>query len=694
MFQLWKSLIAVVRPAGLAVAASLVLAGQSLKYLTPQEEAYLKGEISGDAAYEHLRHNTQFHRPRGGAEGLMEVARYYEQKAREYGLADVRLIKQKATYPAWNPRSAELWIVDPTAERIASTVQTPLHLLDNSRAVDVTAELVDVGDGTNEKDYEDKQVEGKIVLAWGGPAAVMKEAVSKRKAAGLVLRPDPRSARWFGYPDQVRWLSVPAEETEGRVTFAFGVSYRQGAALASRLASAKQPVKVHAHVDSAFGEEKWQVMVEGYLRGTAIEGQDIVLTGHMQEEKFSANDDGSGCANLAEIARTLAKLIREGRLAAPRRNIRFWWVTEIGSERQYFADHPGEARKILANINSDMVGANQGLDVLRVQNVTRLPFSRFHFLNDVAESVVEYLVEGNTSQLAMMGVGAADLYPRPIFARLGTRHRYNAAMVPFHNSTDHMTFNEAPIGVPGVTFTNFPDNYIHSTDDDLWNIDRTQLQRNAFAVATIAYFLARAEEKHIPILGAEVYGRSARRLGQALQSGVAWIAAGRPRAYADAVNLLERSIERDKRALESIKMIGPGNHAMVDSFIEGHEKLGQAYLAELAAQYRSLTGRQTLPLEEPSPVEKELQKMKPRLACGPAEFLERRNKVKAVDGLHSLMAFEALNFVDGRRTGLDIYRAVRAEAQAAPEGYYGTVEPGGVAQYLKNLAAAELVRLE
>ena len=172
------------------------------------------------------------------------------------------------------------------------------------------------------------------------------------------------------------------------------------------------------------------------------------------------------------------------------------------------------------------------------------------------------------------------------------------------------------------------------------------------------------------------------------------MAAGRPQAYADAVNLLERSLERDRHALESVKAIGTGKSGTIEGFLDGLEKLGRTHLAELAAQYRSLTGRQTLPLEEPSAAENELQKMKPRPAGGPAEFLERRNKVKSVDGLRPLMAFEVQNFIDGRRTGLDIYRAVRAEAQAAPEGYYGAVEPADVAQYLKNLAAAELVRLE
>ncbi len=673
-----------------ALGFGAVLGAEGQKFLSREEHAYLSGEISGDAAYEHIRHNTQFHRPRGGADGLMEVARYYEQKAREFGLADVRLMKQKANNRAWNSRSAELWIVEPQVERLASTVQTQIHLLDNSHSADVVAELIDVGEGAAEKDYEGKDVKGKIVLAWGAAPAVSREAAARRGALGMVLRPDPRSTRWIDHPDQVRWMGMG--NTEAAKTFGFSISLRQGVELASRLARAKEPVKVRARVEASFGEERWQVMVEGFIRGSAVQDQDIVLTGHMQEEKFSANDDASGCANVAEIARTLAKLIREGRLEQPRRNLRFWWVTEISSERQYFADNPAEHRKMLVNINQDMVGANQGQDLMRVQHVTRVPFSRFHFLNDVVESVVENLVDGNTIYLARGGT-AGSLYPRPVLSRLGTRHRYNAAMVPFFLNTDHMTFLEAPIGVPAVTFTNFPDNYIHTTDDDLWNIDRTQLQRNALAVATIAYTLARADDKHVPVMAGEVYGRSAARLGRALQSGAAWLAETRPRAYADAVNLVEQSVERDTRAVLSLGAVAAGRRALLDSHVAGLRKLAQAGLGELAAQYRILNGGSAPSADGLSAPEQELQKMKPQLAGGPAEFQERRNRVKAVESLHNLMRFEILNFVDGRRSGLDIYRAVRAEAQSAPEGYYGTVEADAVAQYLKNAAAVELIRL-
>src|SRR5207302_1627172 len=83
-------------------------------------------------------------------------------------------------------------------------------------------------------------------------------------------------------------------------------------------------------------------------------------------------------------------------------------------------------------------------------------------LTALAERVIRYVVEGNTAQLASSPAGGSNTFPKPIYSVLGTRHRYNAAVIPFHNSTDHMTFNEAPIGAPAITFTNWPDNYIHS----------------------------------------------------------------------------------------------------------------------------------------------------------------------------------------------------------------------------------------
>jgi hypothetical protein len=130
--------------------AAAPLPAQQLSLLPDDRVRIISEEISGDAAYAHIRHNSQFHRPRGGSDGLWKVAQYYEEKAREYGLTDVKLIKQAyGTTRPWNAKIAELWIAGDKPERIASTVQTPLHLADFSRPADTTAELVDFGDGSD-----------------------------------------------------------------------------------------------------------------------------------------------------------------------------------------------------------------------------------------------------------------------------------------------------------------------------------------------------------------------------------------------------------------------------------------------------------------------------------------------------------------------------------------------------------------
>jgi len=52
------------------------------------------------------------------------------------------------------------------------------------------------------------------------------------------------------------------------------------------------------------------------------------------------------------------------------------------------------------------------------------------------------------------------------------------------------------------------------------------------------------------------------------------------------------------------------------------------------------------------------------------------------------MVYEALNFVDGKRTYFDIYRAVKAEADAAGAWYYGSVSFEDVVEVLESAVEA------
>jgi hypothetical protein len=92
-------------------------------------------------------------------------------------------------------------------------------------------------------------------------------------------------------------------------------------------------------------------------------------------------------------------------------------------------------------------------------------------------------------------------------------------------------------------------------------------------------------------------------------------------------------------------------------------------------------------------VERRLADFHPVITGGSKEFLTGRGRIDGVRGLHSLMAFEILNTIDGSRSGLDIYRYVASEAREAGEFYYGRVEPEAVLEYLEAVERTGLARL-
>jgi hypothetical protein len=694
-------------------AVSSPARAQESPFLPPPVHDALVAEISGDIAFEHIRWFTHYHRPMGGSAGFDAVARYVEQKAKDYGLEDVRTITMPMDEASWTPTLGELWLTAPTTRRLAFTPEVQLSLADLSRPTDVaSARLVDVGEGTKAADYEGTDVKGAVVLASGSLSTVMQQAVWERGALGIV---------WFttsrrDFPDQVPWTRIPVQNKEKTKdgTFAFVLSQREGLRLRAELAGAKGAVfTVRARVESEMRQPGSQAIVEAVIRGTTIHDRDVVLTAHLQEERFSANDDSSGCANVLEIARALKRMIDDGRFPRPARDIRFWWTDEISAEENYFARHPEERAQVLANVNQDMVGAKQSIGS-RVQFVTRPPASRASYLGDVVESIVESLVAGNTSYLSAAqarmvlraGSGASeggtaasqeDPYGRPVISRLGTRERYDARVVPFHNNTDHQVFNSAIVGVPAVTFTNWPDDYIHSTDDDLWQMDATQLKRNAVAVAAIAWYVATVDDGRGPALAAQVHGRGQARLGRELAVAAHLLDAAAPAdraaAWTRAVSLVREGLHRERRSLQSVGSLvagGTKTSAAVAALLTDMPAPETADLRLLPA-WTALTGEETAPAIVVADREKELAARVPVLVDDVRAFLDKREQVKRPPALHGLMAYEALNFVDGSRNVLDIARAVAAEADAVGDWYYGRVSIDDVVSYLDSAVQAGIL---
>src|SRR3712207_1589022 len=251
------------------------------------------------------------------------------------------------------------------------------------------------------------------------------------------------------------------------------------------------------------------------------------------------------------------KLIREGRVPRPARDIRFWWTDEIYSEYRYFQDHPEETRRILANVHQDMTGANQAMGS-RVQHLIYAPHSRTSYLDAIFESVGTYLIQTNNGFLAASRQGGLPRpHTRPLYSSLGTRQGYNARFVPWFGSSDHLVFLEGAVGIPSVALINWDDDFIHSSDDDLDQIDPTQLKRNNFLIGAMAFFLAYADERDVPLLVSETYAQGARRLANDLSVAMRTLERGvktPDESWKNASVIVEQGIEREARALESVRV--------------------------------------------------------------------------------------------------------------------------------------------
>ncbi len=685
---------------------------QPLPFMSDDEIRMLSNELSGDRAFEHIRILSQWHR-NSGMEGYFKAAGYIVKAAEEAGLEDVRFIEQPLDGDNYTARSAELRMVEPVDAKLADIGEAAVYLSDGSHDADLTAELIWIGDDLNDS-LGGLDVAGKIVLTNGSPGWAVRKAVWEKGAVGVVSYGTSEGRSPMDQPDQIAWTGIPSTPPEGKKgTFAFILPPRKGEILKQILQTSQMQdylatgkktkggrIVLSAKVDTEFEPPPGRTgFVEAWIRGTKHHDQQIVVTAHLQEEKSSANDDGSGCGNILEIGRAWMKLVKEGKLPRPDRDIRFWWTDEIYSEYRYFADYPDEPKKFLANLHQDMVGANQALGS-RVQHMILAPHSITSFLDAVFESVGNYLLLTNNAFLAASRSGGYPRpFTRPLYSTNGTRDGYNARFVPYFNSSDHMCFVEGAVGVPAVATINWDDPYIHSSDDDLWQIDQTQLLRNQFLIGATAFILAYTTPDDIPLFLSEIYAQGQRRLGADLGAVAQVVQAkdsvAKEQRWADAVALIEKGIEREERALRSVASLtrgSAGNPALVGEYVTRVKAYGSEMLAAAGTMFRAAHGSEPS-LPPPDSLTTAAMAKVPANVSPLGDYFKKRGEAQFTVKLHSLMRDEVYNFVDGKRSYYEIYRAVRAEQLVAGSWYYGSVTLADVVRQLDGAVEAGALTL-
>jgi hypothetical protein len=684
----------------LSILTMSVCQAQETPFLTDAEIRMLINELSGDRAFEQIRILTQWHRD-SGMDGYFKAADYVVDQAKKAGLEDVKFVEQRLEGPNYTAKSAELWIVEPVEIKLADIGDHAVYLADGSHDADVTAEVVWIGNGTK-AELEKIDVAGKIVLINGSPGTAATNAVWGKGAAGVISFTTSEGKSPMDFPDQVAWTRISVTPPEGKKgTFAFNLPPRKGEMLKKMLTSTstedffatgkKTPggkVVVRAKVDTEIGQAPGKTgFVEGWIKGSKYHDQQIVLTAHLQEEQGSANDDGSGSANLLEIARTLNKLIAEGKIKRPLRDIRFWWTDEIYSEYRYFRDNPTEPSKLLLNLHQDMVGAKQSIGS-RIQNLIFAPHSITSYLDAVFENIGTFVINTNNSFITAGRMGGLPRpHSRPIYSTRGTHENFGARFVPFFDASDNLNFVEGAIGVPSIALINWDDYYIHSSDDDLWQIDQTQLERNAFIIGSMAYYFGKSESDQTNLLLAETYAQGNKRLANDLQSAFNQLQTltDKEEAWKNANILVEQGILREVRALNSIKKIAGNDASAVRAITASvnQMKLKQATLTnEIGEAYKRVNNVDKVPALKQNDQELAAGNKIPTNNSSLDSYFEKRSGYVSGTTLHPTMRTELFNFVDGKRSYFEIYKALKAEAMAAGSWYYGVVKLEDVVKVL------------
>src|SRR5258707_2989235 len=340
---------AIVVTVGLGVAGPL-MAQQRTPLLPEKEVAALANEPSGETAKRNLEGLARLHRQRGST-GFHAAAELVAERARAYGLSDVAILKFAAdgkifygtqrSRPGWDAEEGELEEVkeardvkevkEKSAEtrvKIASYRAMPIVLAEDSESADVMAELVDVGEGTKEADYAGKNVKRKIVLTGAQPGAVQDLAVGKFGAVGIVSYAQNQKTAWWDEDENlIRWGHL--ETFSPNKTFGFMVSMKTARGLRERLARG-EAIRLHAVVKAGQHASNYEVVTATIPGADAkLKEEEIAFSCHLDHQRPGANDNASGCVTILEVARTLQKLIGEGKLARPARTIRFFWPPEI-----------------------------------------------------------------------------------------------------------------------------------------------------------------------------------------------------------------------------------------------------------------------------------------------------------------------------------------------------------------------------
>lgn len=410
-----------------------------------------------------------------------------------------RIEKRPMKRVTWEPVDAKLYIVGESEPLLQFKTNRNMIAMYSAATSPggVTAELVYVGKGAA-KDFEGKDVKGKIVMAETGIGGIYGSAI-KNGAIGALAYSLPAYNQPEKYTNSIQFQGIGYTDS---LQQKWGILLSWAAKEKLKAALAKGPVSVRVVVNTKIYHSEELTLVAN-VRGAVHPDERFVFSAHVQEP--GANDNASGVGTLAEMARVTA-LLAQKKKVLPQRTITFLWGDEIISTRRYIQDDSVRAKGIKWGLSLDMVGEN----TQKTEGT---------FLIEKMPDPSAIWTRGNDKHTEWGGsvLRESDMFPHYFNDLLLNRCLFESAKTgwvvrtnPFEGGSDHTPFLQAKI--PGLLMWHFTDVFYHTDADRLDMVSPAEMKHVGKAALATAYLLTTANSKTAISLINDITGSALQRL--------------------------------------------------------------------------------------------------------------------------------------------------------------------------------------
>lgn len=470
----------------------------------------LHEHLSGEKAHETVKQITQFYRS-PGSQGYHAATNIIADMLRKNGFADLEVTRypidgevevNNRVFPlSWEPYDAKVRIINPIQEDIVDFDIAPSTLAWWSAPTPVAgidAEVIDVGTGEHESDYEGKALSGKVVYirttdrpegwTYASSLALQKGAIGI--LTDYFLYPMPPDRVQEDVPNSVQLLRLGANNHGKYQAWACSVNYEVGKKLDELLKIG--PVTIHAEINCKSFKGEGQNLL-ATIQGSDLKHESVFFLSHTSTGTRPGANCAAGVALSAEVAMTLKHLVDTNQIPRPRRSIKFLFVNEGLGSQVYIGSHMDELPSIKASFCFCSAGNHQH-KTKSILVFSKNPDSVPSFLNDFYEWVMDQAPKDK------YWVGREEWNMSSVVFE----------QVPYTPWSDNSAW--AAYGIPSGLVMSWPDINFHSQLLTADTIDPKVIKRGGITSAIAAYEIANANGKTAEVIADIVFSKSLYRL--------------------------------------------------------------------------------------------------------------------------------------------------------------------------------------